>query len=253
MPAPPSVLEHPLDMAVRAEHADAIEGSDPDRAAFIRAQLADRGHRLRGESVPTEVSAAIRELGGRWRDVWKADVGPLFRRCWMRGGFVEHVIAGPEQWIEHGAAVVDAHPVNHLSLMDPTGVDAIAAMAALERIRALDLFGRMTEDEVLALVRAPALSGLWWLRVGAIGLGESVLHAIAEHLTELRYLDFSGNAVNPHLQEGVDWGGALVHVSVDPIVHELRERYGDRPWIGGSSFPPHDPFTVFPRGDQRAM
>jgi hypothetical protein len=108
------ILVHPELDALRLEFADACEAKDPDRATYIRREVAHElawahgnPHSRRGDG-----------------DVARRLFQPLARFCidilddWTASrGFIEEVTIDPYVFIEHGGALCDLAPIQHVTFM----------------------------------------------------------------------------------------------------------------------------------------
>lgn len=108
-----AILAEPADDALRLIYADWLEefgGGHPHRAHFIRRQIAGDVQAYASvhfaDSLFSLTAGDSHGEGGRWRH-WS----------WSRG-FIESVRCELAAWLEHGPAVVRAHPVVRVDVAD---------------------------------------------------------------------------------------------------------------------------------------
>lgn len=137
-----AVIANPDDDEIRLVYADAIDDhGDPERAEFIRAQIAlaaiDESKPcggyycdVWGDGTPLHRDCKIAHLRGiEWRHLqtsiffWGADLQPLAGMagngyCTWTRGFISGVRCRWDQWAEHGAIAIRQQPVTRVELSD---------------------------------------------------------------------------------------------------------------------------------------
>lgn len=232
-------------MSLREAYARSIAGSDAPRARFIELQLEIRSLRRAGQVAPRALSGEENRLLMAHRLDWIAAMAPMVDMCGLRGGFIEYVSLYPQQWLDHASEIFALEPIIEVRIRGFADQrDAILARPELARLHALNLAAvGLTDDDGIAVATCPRLAGLKWLQLDTNQLGMPALEAIAEHLTELRYLGFRGNRVDPHPTVASE--GHIVHyIEPSPVTVELRERFGPRPWMASAYEVPPDPANV---------
>ncbi len=180
-----AIVANPDDDTCRLVAADFLEeNGDPDRAAFIRIQIAIARLEADGQGKSAEADrlrAKEREFIGplsMYRTFWAAEACPELvriasrvdgrdslegmtvagadRLTWQRG-FVEAVTCPVEEWLRHGAAVRQRQPIQHLALL---GADETT------REQWYELIPLLKGLRLVALVRAEEETVRWlqgWL------------------------------------------------------------------------------------------
>jgi uncharacterized protein (TIGR02996 family) len=247
-----AILADPDDMGLRLAYADAIEVTDPQHAALIRAQIEHTRRRSAGRALrvpgPAPLVQAADEVGSRARglaqtlhDRLGTPVADLVESWALSCGFPEVVDLTGADFLAHGDVLYARAPVRHVIL---SGVDAdlagvLAASPLLDRLSSLSLRDNPIGDEgVRALVSSTHLRKLRWLDLERCGIGrdgaETLAEAAARTLPDLRWLGFEHNRVRlvPY-GEGQDpiSGQYPVDVYVPEFGLRLNERYGPFPWM----------------------
>jgi uncharacterized protein (TIGR02996 family) len=230
-----AILADPDNLDLRTEYADAIADTDPEHAELIRLQVADLRARRSGSSTPADSQTRIKEL--------TAAIGPRLTtqlagvsRYELRGGFVGLVRMTAADLLTHGEALLHAHPVQYVELVDAaTYVTDLAGFPLLARLTSLDLYGNQIGDVGAAtLVESPYLGRIRWLGLAQTGIGASGAEALAAAptLPSLRYVHFAGNpvALTPSAA-AQDWDGTPLEITVPLLGQQLNDRYGPLAWL----------------------
>ena len=217
---------HPEEDTPRLMYADWLEeNGDPDRAAFVRNQVAMARFDLNDPARVPLVWANKRYLTDLV-PLWKAELPRSDGVEWgdFNRGLIEEVQASSEApLVERTAAVFGVPGVHILRLRRLARATDLARLPELDRLRALrmvsahtsaaalrtlldsphlirltvlDLHGTAADDGVaadLADGRFPDLAELW-LGSNAIGNRGALALASTRHLPRLRLLDLRGNA-----------------------------------------------------------
>lgn len=187
----------PDDDGPRLIYADWLdERGDPDRAAFIRVQIALAGlpadHRRRPELVLAE-----RALLDRHGNAWSAPFAGLATGLEFRRGFVDEARVPARLFVRQAARLFAAGPVRHLHLLDLGGsLPAAFASPYLGRVAALTVYAQHAGAGLgRAVAGSPHLGGLRELFLGRNRLRDAGAAALAAspNLPNLESLDLSEN------------------------------------------------------------
>ncbi|MFO0850461.1 MAG: TIGR02996 domain-containing protein [Gemmataceae bacterium] len=204
------IREVPDDDAPRLIFADWLdEIGDPDRAEFVRVQVA-LARLARFDQARTGLVRRERQLLDRHADRWAAHfqgkaTGPVFRR-----GLVDEIKVSARQFVAFGADLFAADPVRHVHLLDLGDCPAALASPLLARLTGLTVYAqRLGERSVCegllarAVAEAGHLSNLRRLHLGRNRLGDAGVGWLADapHLAGLEDLDLSEN----ELTDGAAW------------------------------------------------
>lgn len=254
-----AVIADPWADRPREYYADAVEASDPRRAAFIRDQLdiarARRDAGVRRRSIESDALGA--GLPGLAHGAaWSGGIAPLLgydgkgSAPWrFRRGFVEEVKLPAPHFLRVAPSLYARAPVLDLVLTDvKASAAALFASPHLARIRSLDLAnGGLGDAEVQLLARSKHLGKLRWLSLYFNRVSDAGVEAIAAAratLPELRFVRLDGNPCkdpNPAVDEE---DGRAYGVSPSAAGAELRARHGALRWMGDNpSGDPPDPET----------
>lgn len=242
-----AVLANPWADEPRQRFADAVEASDPDRAKFVRAQLAVAEQRRRAgvRRKPIETEALGASLAGLKNGVkWSGGVGPLLSfdgsngAPWRyRRGFVEEVKLPTPHFLRVASSLYGRAPILDLVLTDVKAhAAALFASPHLARIRSLDLSNNQLGDaQIQLLARSPHLSRLRWLSLYFNDVGDPGVECLAaakDRLPALRFVRLDSNPCgdpNPYLDEADGRTYGLIRSSVE---EELVAKFGPISWIG---------------------
>ncbi len=132
------ILIHPENDDLRLEYADRIQETDPGWARFIRRSISRVVY-------PSDVLKARLQLPFK-----KYDVSCIYRR-----GFADTLMSTPEDFLEHGQALLDLGPIVEVLLHVPgstirdtwnTYLPSLAEYPTLARVRHLTFWGDLTFD-----------------------------------------------------------------------------------------------------------
>jgi uncharacterized protein (TIGR02996 family) len=243
-----AILAAPDDDAVRLVYADWLEENGrPQRAELIRlqcelARLPAESPRRQG--LQEREQALLKAHAQEW-------VGPLKLKpeeVTFERGFVERVDTDAKLFFESAGALFKSTPLRALKLMAwEEGVEQLAAMPELARLRELDLNenglgdaaaellaasphvaglerldlggNRIEEDGAIALANSPHLANLTELRLdcNTIGVAGGWALARSPYLGKLRLLDLHHNFFVGYGEEGEE-----------EVCQALEERFGER-------------------------
>ncbi len=201
-----AIIENPDDDTPRLVYADWLdENGDPERAEFIRVQIAME--RDRDEPHVRQARAAReRELLNRCGRTWvppaAGPAGTAFRR-----GFVERIHTEARTFVAEADELFRRFPVRHVQLFwgaDPPHerarlMQTVAGIPHLARLRSLDLDdGYIGSDGIRALAVCEHLGGLESLDLQGCHVGERGVRALVEApwFANLTFLDLCNNDVN---------------------------------------------------------
>ena len=212
------IRAYPDDDGPRLIFADWLdERGDPDRAAFIRVQIALAGLPV-DDPQRSALLAAERALLDRHAPVWAAPFRGLATGLEFRRGFVDEARVPAAVFVRRAARLFAAGPVRHLHLLDLGGaLPAAFASPYLGRLSALTVYAQHAGDGLgRAVAGSPHLGGLKALYLGRNRLRDAGVAALAgsSGLTSLETLDLSENDLSesgaravaaafhwPHLRE----------------------------------------------------
>jgi uncharacterized protein (TIGR02996 family) len=188
------ILANPDDDAPRLIYADWLEEhGDPDRAAFIRAQVRLAHFNWRAippgaEHYPGEREALASQEAELWRrhkEEWLAELPVSLRRnrvdnkVEIHRGFVEELSQTPKRLLKVSSRVWARHPIRQLTLW-PRGDEGFADVLALPhlgRIRQLSLMSSPDNVGLAALAGCDSLSNVRVMTV--FGDGDPTYAALA--------------------------------------------------------------------------
>jgi hypothetical protein len=235
-----AVLRDPWPDAPRLAFADAVAATDPDRAAYIRAQLAVLAAERAGKPPKaSDVSASSKAYRGNWQR-WMGGLEAVLPagppKVAFGRGFVEQVTATASWLLDHAPDVFARAPVLDLRVTELEGHEAAFFDAPwLSRIRALWLAENGLGDEgARCIASSPFLARVRLLDLAFNGIGPDGLDALAtsKSLPSLRFVHLRGNrAPDPNYetdrQEATEFGPIATNASA-----AFLQRYPGLPWIG---------------------
>lgn len=186
-----AILANPDDESLRLVYADWLEERGDPRGEFIRVQCAlaklpecdEREPQLKARE-----EALLKEHRGLWTAPLEKLVGDVFA-CWkFRRGFVEATALTAESFLAHGAALLQAAPIQEVSLAAAEGlVPRLAACPSLARLTTLSVDGPESPEHpcqldvvgLRALLASPYLHHLATLSIRQNRLGVSGAEALA--------------------------------------------------------------------------
>lgn len=254
-----AVIADPWADRPRDYFADAVEPSDPQRASFIREQLAiaraRRAAGVRRKAVEADaLGAGLPGLthGARWSSGIAALLGYDGKNGvpWrFRRGFVEGVTLSAGHFLRVAPSLYARAPILDLTLTDVRPFAAqLFASPHLARIRSLDLsVAAIGDAEVLQLSRSRQLGKLRWLSLyfnQVTDAGVESLAAARAALPSLRFVRLDGNPCSDPNPVPEEEDGRVYGLSRSAFGAELCSRHGAIPWIGDNpSGDPPDPET----------
>lgn len=239
-----AVAADPLADEPRLAYADAVAGTDPERAEFIRmeVELTRRraGHPARTSQEDGELSWRSHEkMTTRGRE-WARSLRNLVGGFGFYRGFVESVKLDATAFLDLAPRLYRLAPVLQLDL---SGVAPVAARLFssphLRQIRTLSLLRNDLGDAETELIAAsPHLGELLWLDLGLNRIGAAGLEALAAapNLPRLEWLGFRVNAVGDPTPQHAD-----EYDADSAVARELQARYGPRPWLSAHRRPEWPP------------
>lgn len=203
-----AIIENPDDDGPRLVYADWLdENGDPDRAEFIRVQIALARNGTAGRPQLYERQV---QLLARHRREWSSEAESVVRtpgQFFFRRGFVDDVDADAFEFVERAADLYRRTPVQHLRLrpgQSPPHENAqlmrrLAGSPELVCLRSLSLaHNRIGSDGMEALAVCQYLGRLQSLNLGNNHIGERGVRALVEApwFANLTSLDLTNNDVN---------------------------------------------------------
>lgn len=190
------IITNPEDNAPRLIYADWLEDhGDPDRAEFIRGQIALEGS-LPSTAARDTLIARGNELLEHHGKKWANSIHGMVKDYTFRRGFIAEVAVSSEQFLSHAAMLALLAPIQAIHLE--------ASAEDLERLLEVRLFTRVTRLEIRGhglgdqgverLARSPNLGALEWLILHHCGLTPvSAHHLIQMPLRNLKRLNLGAN------------------------------------------------------------
>ena len=235
----------------REAFAAAVGRADPDRAEFIRLQLAMARARVeRVDSYPMSIRAGI--LRDHHHERWAHPVKDLVRGYQFLRGFVDLVAIDAEVFLMFSEDLYRRAPVLHLDLTGAQDVPLeLFDDPHLERIVSLTMTGcGLGDAEAIALASSPHLAALEWLDLSGNAIGTEGLEALAASptLNRLGFLGFRDNAEPDPTPVHAD-----AYDATTPAALALQQRYGRREWLDAYPRGPWPPErdAVWPHGPDR--
>lgn len=189
------IIANPEDNAPRLIYADWLEDhGDPDRAEFIRGQIAMEG------PLPTAARDTLVARGNELLEhhgtKWANSIHGLVKDYTFRRGFVAEVAVSSDQFLDHATKLAPLAPIQAIHLE--------ASAEDLERLLQVSLFTRVTRLEIRGhglgdqgverLARSPNLGTLEWLILHHCGLTPvSAQYLIQMPLQSLKRLNLGAN------------------------------------------------------------
>jgi uncharacterized protein (TIGR02996 family) len=194
-----AVIADPEADAPRAAYADACESIAPDRAEFIRIEIAYREY-LRANRTDffpgTQRAVYLRRKHGA---AWAGEIGKLVSWYEFFRGFVEKISLDARDFLAKADELCALAPIRRLDLTNvaPVARDLFAS-PHLSRIVSLSIEGQQFgDDEAELLAGSRYLGKLAWLNLAANNIGRTGLAAMvqSEQLGALRHVDLHRNPV----------------------------------------------------------
>ena len=225
-----AICDQPADDAPRLVFADWLdEHGDPDRAEFIRVQVALAAARGRGEE-PAELVERDRDfrqaLEIRWRCELPVLSGVIWQRFWR--GFVSGAEFSNGRWfIKNAVAACAAAPIQFARLIQVSDhqMVRIAESAALRRFEGLTLFNPTGVEERgwRALFQSPNLAALRSLHFIGQPAGSFRVFGRLPVIGPVGVIELTNSPIHPQLREVVVRGNLEEHAA-----QLLRRRFGPR-------------------------
>lgn len=242
------IIANPFDDTPRLAYATECDAAEPERAEFIRLQVARAERERSGGSAPTpsglselQVAVNLRRANRRERALlehygahWAAPLGPLGDGLVYDRGFVSQASMAASDFLAHGRALRSAAPILCLRLTGCRPVaEAVFTSADLAGLPALDLtHNDLSTPELLHLTSSPHVQDLWWLelRGNHLDFPGCKLLASSRFLPRLGYVGLEGNPCNPMETVGLE-GFTILDGSLPAEGERMEALYGRVSWI----------------------
>ena len=243
-----AVIASPREDAPRARFADLVAASEPDTAAFVRAQLDVAARRQASvrrdraiESAASRCLAAPPKQDARGAQaVARLLAGTVPERTQRIGygrGFAERAVVDSAWFATNGPQLTALAPIIDITLHNsPCDPVEVFDSPAWVQVRSLRFVGPKLALPMLgALVRSPYLARLAVLDLSFAGLPEEAIHLVASSkaLPGLRYVLAQENGF-PDVNRGVDEQDGARYGEYDSVfAGELARKYGPLRWLNG--------------------
>lgn len=185
-----AIAAHPDEDTPRLVFADWLdENGDPERAEFIRGQIArHQNSDAKGDLTPGELArlaARERVLLAQNRDRWLQPLRGLNAYGRVYGdfsrGFVNEVVIDASVFAERGDELWAVSPVTelHLNQVEPAA-ERLADCPHFARVRALNLRGAVAPDALRTLLESPYLARLHRLTLESMPLDDHDIQVLAD-------------------------------------------------------------------------
>lgn len=237
------IVRNPDDDAPRLAYADAVAARAPERAEFIRLQLARfRDEEARGVQVgqPGEREATLR---ARYRAEWGHFIAPYarghradapFQGYAFERGFVALLRTDPELIGDMGDQLLELAPIQHLELTREGPLLPALTAPCLGRMRTLSLnqLG-LGDDDAIALAERGHLDRCEWLDLSGnqIRLRGARALLASPVIRRIPVVLLRGNAGDPAVLVSQDSGGGVLVEGLPAIGEDAEAQYGRIPWL----------------------
>ncbi len=265
-----AVLADPASNEPRLAYAAGIEHKDPDRARFIRLQVAD-AERLdkpapsvssaiysmdvsrapavrkdmqdfldRAQRQSTEIAERVRAIDAlleRNMKRWTSQLPAAVTEARFIRGFLDLVEIPAAAFLAFADELFAAAPIRHVSFTGAHGwMDRLAISPALSRLVTVSFYkNRLDDDDVATLAASPHLGSLRWLMLARNQITMRGLETIAS--SPLRDLDYIAVEFNP-CEDPVDspaWDPLVPSLMSDiastQVGEDLERRFGPQHWL----------------------
>jgi uncharacterized protein (TIGR02996 family) len=231
-----AILADRRDDNARLAYADAIAGSDPDHAAFIRVQLDLAGGTANDPAAGRDLKARERKLAMSVRAKLQGAVRPPAKGANLGRGFVQRILIEAVEFVAHGADLFSKAPILDLRLLNVGDIiDQVCRSPQLKGLRSLDLGGNGLDDSgARAIANSPHLAKLRWLDLHNNRITDVGLDALAAsaNLGSLAHLVFGGNTAADPTPQIAEENGAIHYISYPQSGKDLQAKHGHRAWLG---------------------
>jgi len=243
------VLAEPRSLAAREALADELRANHDPRAELIDKQLRLRTHRLARTMSSDEANVLYREIYGLVRKYGAAWAGELAKHVleykFHRGCIAEVTIAGAAFTKEMPPLCRHA-PIQHVNLVAPLALEEVVQspyLAKLTSLRICELRGGFGDAEAIALANSPHITNLKWVFLSDNAIGRPGVEALAAspHLAQCAYVEFGGNPCDP--TPSVSSYEGIENRARSSFAEDLERANGYRPWLAVPAddvdWPPH--------------
>jgi uncharacterized protein (TIGR02996 family) len=241
-----AVLAKPAHDGPRRAYAKYLESTGDELGEYIRLSLETDRKR------PADNARQL-ELHNKLQSRLTAPIASWIQSHQPDRGLVALVKMDGQTFIDHGADVFAAAPIQHLSLVDTKAVFAqVMKNPILARVQTLSLENNGLGDaEAKLLADCPHLKHLLFLNLYGNEIGQPGLEAIAasRNLPAMRVFHFEYNAVESPVGTTVTDGvsGLEFFQPGGPLAAVIRKKYGDKVWL---DLPPNiDRFRMCDAGE----
>lgn len=239
------IVRNPDDDTPRLAYADAVQPTEPERADFIRMQVARfRDERARGVTTeePTRAELVLlQQHAARWAQavVPFARPGggrpdrPPFPGYGFERGFVAHLRTDPDVLVSRGDELLALAPIQHLDLTGEGQLLPALTSPRLGQMRTLRLSQLgLTDVEAVALAERGHLARCEWLDLTANRIGPSGVRALlaSAAIRAIKVVLLRGNPSDPAVMVSHDMGDIIVE-GLPPSGKMAEQAYGRIEWL----------------------
>lgn len=237
-----AVISNAEDDAARLAYADYIQTWEPDRAAFIREQVAEaRPDRINPRALSRR-SGKSALLGVHERE-WTRTIAKYATEWKFDRGFVTEIAIDPYLFLEYGDWLLINAPIRAVEFIRPEQgefpMKEVSSSPLLERLDRISFRPRNISDSDLRLfAESPHLEQVVAITAARKRLDLSVYEAFAAARSTRKALSlflsedgFPGQSYEPtgdyYLQGNAVWGW----MPIKPEGEQLESKYGYIPWL----------------------
>jgi uncharacterized protein (TIGR02996 family) len=227
----------------RLQYADAVATRDPERAEFIRVQVArSREEAARGvmRASPSSREAELRaKNGSRWGHfiapyarAFRSDAP--FQGYEFERGFVARLRTEPDMIGDMCEELLDMAPIQHLDLTKNGPFIPALTAPCLGRMRSLafNVLG-LGDDDAIALAERGHLDRCEYLDLGGNQIGRRGAAALLANpvIRRIPIVILRGNPGDPAVTYSQDLDGSWLIDDLPTDGKEAEARYGHIPWL----------------------
>lgn len=238
------VCTHPDDDQRRLDYAAYMQQYRPEKAEFIRLQVARAVTEREQKARQRRLGPRERELLAKHGSEWAHYVEPFVRPSridptdcgWdFDRGFLAFARMEPENFVALGPRLFEMAPIQHADLTggdDP--VRPLFQCQLLSRLDSLSLANTgLDDDDAISLAGCTALRRCTWLDLTGNKISTRGVEALARSpmMANKVIVMMDGNPCNPVDQAHYDWDGSIADSTPSPIGVALEAKLGRVEWF----------------------